>query len=322
MNGVCRACHSAVSYVRTPTYAHPRVLMQKAEPDSVDNSGTDTVLLTAYVYSPDDSISSVTIDLTPVDGDAAQVMYDDGTNGDLVAGDRIYSCQTSVPETVATGLKQLPVTGTDSGGRAGTRDIDVMVANPGWTVVDNWDADFHGYWASSTCGDIYERNTKYHDSGTGSDTATFTPVLSQSGNYTVYAWWTEYSNRATNVPYTINHSAGSDTVTVDQRVTGGQFVYLGTYHFNAQPGYASVIVDNQNAAFTGDWGTSLYSVYYAADHDTFSQPQRETIRRPLPLTCRKPETTISMPGGHHTAAVPRMFPTLYITAEADRYRGG
>jgi hypothetical protein len=265
MNGVCRACHSAVSYVRTPAYVFPRVLMQKAEPDSVDNNGTDTVLFTAYVYSPTDSVSSVTIDLSPLDGNAAQVMSDDGTNGDVSAGDRIYSCQSSIPGTVATGLKRLTVTGTDAGGHSGTGDIELMVANPGWTVVDNLDADFHGYWPSYTSGEIYGKSIKYHVSGTGSDTAGFTPVLAQSGNYTVYAWWTEYSNRATNAPYTIHHSGGADTVLVDQRVSGGKFVPLGTYHFNAQPGYQAVIVDNADAAFVGDWGTSLYSVYYATD---------------------------------------------------------
>lgn len=239
--------------------------MQKAEPSSVDNNGTDIVLFTAYVYSPDDTISSVTINLTPIGGSATQTMYDNGTNGDAVTGDRIYSYRTTVPGTVNTGLKKLTVTGTDSKSRTGTRDIDLMVANPGWTVVDNWDADFNGYWLYTTWGNIYNRNSKYHASGTGSNTAIFTPVLSQSGNYNVYAWWTAYSNRATNAPYTINHHGGSDTVRVNQRVNDGQFVYLGTYNFDAQTGHTSVIVDNINASFTGIWSTSAYSDYYGDD---------------------------------------------------------
>ena len=147
MNGVCRACHGAVTYVRSPNL-NPRVLMQKAEPSSVDNNGTEVVLLTAYVYSPDDTISSVTVDLSPIHGSATQTMYDNGTNGDAVAGDKIYSYRTTVPATVNTGLKTLTITGTDSQSRTGTRDIDLMVANPGWTVVDNWDADFNGYWTT------------------------------------------------------------------------------------------------------------------------------------------------------------------------------
>ena len=265
LNKVCNACHGPISYLRTPTYIGPRVVMAQAEPNAVDNNGTDTVLFTAYVYSPDDTINSVTVDLTSIDSSATQTMYDDGTNGDVLAGDKIYSYQTTVPGIVGTGLKSLTVTGTDSQSRTGTRDIDLMVANPGWTVVDNWDADFNGYWTSSTSGDIYKKNITYHASGTGSDTATFTPVFTQAGNYNVYAWWTASANRATNAPYTINYSGGSDTVTVNQRVNGGEFVYLGTYHFNAQSGHTSVIVDNGDAVFAGIWGTSLYSMYYGTE---------------------------------------------------------
>jgi hypothetical protein len=234
LNKVCDSCHGPISYLRTPTYISPRVLMTQAEPSSVDNNGTDQVLFTAYVYSPvNDNISSVTIDLSPINGSAIQVMYDDGTYGDITSGDKLYSYQTTVPDTVTTGLKSLTVTGTDTHSRTGIQKINLMVANPGWTVVDNWDADFNGYWTYVASGDLYGRNIKYHSAGTGSDTATFTPVISQSGNYNVYAWWTAYTNRATNAPYTINYSSGSDTVRVDQQVNGGQFVYLGTYHFNA-----------------------------------------------------------------------------------------
>ncbi len=253
LNSVCGACHGPVTYYRTPTFVNPRVMMQKAEPSSVDNNGAEQVLLTAYVYSPDYTISSVTIDLTPIDGSATQVMYDNGTNGDAISGDKIYSYLTTVPVTVDTGLKRLTVTGTDSQSRTGTAEIDLVVANPGWVIVDNWDADFYGYWASGTTQEIYNINIRYHASGTGSDTAVFTPALSQTGSYNVYAYWTSGSNRASNAPYTINYSGGSDTVRVNQKLNGSQFVYLGTYLFNAQAGYTSVIVDNEDAVFVGSW---------------------------------------------------------------------
>jgi hypothetical protein len=262
MNGVCRACHHAVSYVRTPAHVGPRVVMPQVEPSSVDNNGTDTVLFTAYVYSPDDTISSVTIDLTPIDGSATQPMYDNGTSGDALAGDKIYSYQTTVPGTVGTGLKTPTVTGTDSQSRTGTAEIVLLVANPGWVIVDNWYADFYGYWLSGTSGEIYDKNIKYHSSGTGSDTAVFSPALSQTGNYNVYAYWTEGSNRATNAPYTINYSGGSDTVRVNQKINGAQFFYLGTYSFDAQAGYTSVVVDTEDAVFIGSWAKGASTECY------------------------------------------------------------
>jgi hypothetical protein len=266
LNSVCGACHGPITYYRTPTFVNPRVMMQKAEPSSVDNNGAEQVLLTAYVYSPDDTISGVTIDLSPIDGSATQTMYDDGTNGDAVAGDNIYSYLTTVPVTVNTGLKRLTVTGTDSQSRMGTRDIDLMVANPGWVIVDNWDADFQGYWASMTTEEIYDVNIRYHASGTGSDTAVFTPTFSQTGSYNVYAWWTSGPNRASNAPYTINHSSGSDIVPINQKENGAQFVYLGTYPFDSQSGNTSVVVDNENAVFVGSWTQVPSTECYGMTH--------------------------------------------------------
>jgi hypothetical protein len=227
--------------------------MLKAQPSSVDNNGAEQVLLTAYVYSPDDTISGVTVDLSPIDGNATQVMYDDETHGDAVPNDNLYSFQTTVPASVTTGLKNLIVTGTDSQGRPGTAEITLVVANPGWVIIDNWDADFQGYWTSGTTEETYDINIKYHPSGTGSDTAVFTPTLLQTGSYKVYAYWTEGYNRATDAPYTINHRGGSDTVRVNQKENGSQFVYLGTYPFDAQSGDTCVVVDNEDAVFVGSW---------------------------------------------------------------------
>ena len=253
LNSVCGACHGPVAYYRTPTFVNPRVMMQKAEPSSVDNDGIEQVLLTAYVYSPDDTVNSVTVDLSPIDSSATQVMYDDGTHGDAVPNDNLYSFQTTVPASVTTGLKKLVVTGTDGQDRTGTAIIALVVANPGWVIVDNWDADFHGYWTSGIDEEAYGINIRYHLSGTGSDSAVFTPALSQTGSYKVYAYWTEGYNRATNASYTVNYTGGSDTVTVNQKENGSQFIYLGTYPFDAQTSHSFVVLDNEDAVFVGDW---------------------------------------------------------------------
>jgi hypothetical protein len=69
------------------------------------------------------------------------------------------------------------------------------------------------------------------DIGTGQDTATWSFVVPEPGNYDVYAWWWEGDWRPADVPYTINHSSGSTTVRVDQRENGGQWNRLGTFHF-------------------------------------------------------------------------------------------
>jgi len=72
-----------------------------------------------------------------------------------------------------------------------------------------------------------------HNANKGSSSVTFTPTLTQSGLYHVYARWPAYSNRATNTPIDIISPAGTTTVYVDQTQQGGQWVLLLTTNFNA-----------------------------------------------------------------------------------------
>lgn len=70
--------------------------------------------------------------------------------------------------------------------------------------------------------------------GSGNDIATWSFEVPKPGRYDVYAWWWEGAYRPTDVPYRIDHRAGSDTVTVNQRVNGGQWNLLGTFEFDGQ----------------------------------------------------------------------------------------
>ncbi|MEW6486246.1 MAG: hypothetical protein AB1423_16845, partial [Pseudomonadota bacterium] len=120
-------------------------------------------------------------------------------------------------------------------------------------ILDNLEADFNGSWTlSSSVPGYYGSNYHFHDAGTGTDTATFTPDLPVAGNYDVYAWWSASADRASNAPYTINYSGGADTVRVDQRVNGGQFVYLGTYYFEAGTSGTVILSDDADAPVCAD----------------------------------------------------------------------
>jgi len=102
-------------------------------------------------------------------------------------------------------------------------------------IVDNSNAaDFttSGSWISSTANAGYYGADYVHDdnSGKGSKTATFTAAVG-TGTYEVYMRWTAGTNRASNLPVTIHHAGGSNTVTVNQRLNGGVWRLLGTYNF-------------------------------------------------------------------------------------------
>ena len=85
----------------------------------------------------------------------------------------------------------------------------------------------------------------------GSYKAVWNPYV-PGGTYKVYARWREMSDRSDKVPYTIVHAGGTDTIKIDQRSNGGNWVELGTFTFNS--GVAEVSVsfslasDNQDTA--------------------------------------------------------------------------
>jgi beta-lactamase superfamily II metal-dependent hydrolase/DNA/RNA endonuclease YhcR with UshA esterase domain len=62
----------------------------------------------------------VTANLTAIGGSAAQALVDDGTNGDVTAGDGIFSFSATVGAATPAGAKTIPVTVTDAQARTST----------------------------------------------------------------------------------------------------------------------------------------------------------------------------------------------------------
>ena len=122
-------------------------------------------------------------------------------------------------------------------------------------IIDNTDTNFTTGgtgWNTSTSTLQYGTNYRYHSAGTGTNTAIWTPNIPQAGEYSIYAWWVDSTNRATNAPYTINYNGGSETVTVNQETMGGTWNYLGTYTFSAGTSGSVVLSDNANGLVVAD----------------------------------------------------------------------
>ena len=84
-----------------------------ASPDKIPADGSTPTSLTVKVTYEGDP-PSVSIDLSPLGRSSNQVMYDDGTNGDAMAGDGIYSIRTTAKTSTPIAMKALKVTATDS----------------------------------------------------------------------------------------------------------------------------------------------------------------------------------------------------------------
>lgn len=235
-NHVCAACHNAISYYRTP-YLGPRVLNPQANPGTVDiGEGPQDVLLSATVTDDVLSEVEVTVDLSAIDGDAHQVMNDQGGG--------LYTYLATVPITAVPGNHCLVVTAEDDD-YTGENTVILTVTKPGGVIVDNLDdgASFTGTWGTSTWSPgFWGTNYHYHVAGAGTDTFTWTPAIATPGIYAVFARWTEDPSRAPDATYTIYHDGDTPTPVVkDQRSQGGEWVFLDTFSFDGIDDYVELV---------------------------------------------------------------------------------
>jgi hypothetical protein len=113
-------------------------------------------------------------------------------------------------------------------------------------IVDNGStgASSTGEWKNSAGIEYYDSKSVYSNEAG----ATYTFEATVGGSYTVSMWWTEYSNRSTEVPVEIwSGSSLIDTVIVNQQENGGQWNVLGTYNFS---GAASIVVVSEGRDVT------------------------------------------------------------------------
>ena len=161
-------------------------------------------------------------------------------------------------------------------------------------IIDNRDTQTSqtGWWAASGAANFYGVDSVYSRDGS-TFTWHFTPT--QSGTYEVSLWWTQWASRSTAVPVRIEDDSGFTTVTVNQRVNGGQWNPQGQFYFEsgttydvrmtAQPGPSStsadavrfvlvsansdptVIIDNRSSqtSSTGTWTVSGAANFYGVD---------------------------------------------------------
>jgi uncharacterized protein len=102
-----------------------------ATPGSVIPGGTS--LLTVTVTPGANPVSTgitVTGNLTSIGGSASQGFFDNATNGDLTAGDNIFSYQATVDMGTSSGLKSLPFTVADAQMRSSNGSISLDVGVP------------------------------------------------------------------------------------------------------------------------------------------------------------------------------------------------
>ena len=90
----------------------------------------DPTLLTVTVTPGNSPVSTglaVSADLSAIGGANPQTFYNDGTNGDVSAGDNIFSLSATVAPGTTPGAKTIPATITDAQSRTGSATIGLTV---------------------------------------------------------------------------------------------------------------------------------------------------------------------------------------------------
>lgn len=128
--------------------------------------------------------------------------------------------------------------------------LDIVWASklPG-IVLDDEEAKFTGVWMSSTSGGGGVEGASRHDGNAekGGKSARFELKVPAAGRYEVRISYAPFSNRASNVPVTIEHAEGTAKATVNQRLAPKLerfFISLGTFRFTPEKA-AVVTISNE-----------------------------------------------------------------------------
>jgi len=115
-----------------------------ATPSSVGAGGTSLLTVTVKPGgNPPSTGINVTADLSSIGGSATQQFFDDGTHGDAVAGDKIFSFSATVAAGTTAGTKSLKATITDAQSRSAiavislTETVAMMSAPSEQAVTDS-----------------------------------------------------------------------------------------------------------------------------------------------------------------------------------------
>ena len=87
----------------------PIIEAEDVTPGSVNAGETTEVLFVVEITDVENVLEFVIIDLSQLGGPSEQLMYDDGTHGDKIPGDNIFSFEQEVSSEVLQGEKSMPV---------------------------------------------------------------------------------------------------------------------------------------------------------------------------------------------------------------------
>lgn len=106
----------------------PSIAAAAFSPSAIANNGSATTTITAIASDKNGlaDLALVSADLTPLGGDSAVQLFDNGTNGDATPNNGIFT-RNGISTSVAAGTYSITVTARDSLNQTATRTADLIV---------------------------------------------------------------------------------------------------------------------------------------------------------------------------------------------------
>ncbi len=121
----------------TPTPTNPKGV-GAANPSAL-LAGNQTLLTVTVTpgSNPASTGLNVSGNLSSIGGSATQQFFDDGTNGDVVVGNNVFSCSATVSVATTPGTKTIPFSINDAQSRSDSGNISLMVASAEHMLMGN-----------------------------------------------------------------------------------------------------------------------------------------------------------------------------------------
>ncbi|MEW2626097.1 DNRLRE domain-containing protein [Streptomyces sp. NPDC048106] len=214
-------------------------------------------------------------DGTQLDSADLKLYYDQThTAGDTAVRLEAHRATAAWSESTATWDSAKDLAGELSGSSVvvDNGDTGTTAAKGSWPASDN--PDYTQYAVNQDY--LYNRDT------VAGDTYTWQPNLPADGDYQVETHYVPAEDRATNVPYTVTYSGGSQTYTVDQQAgSGGVWKTLGTLPFKAGTAGKVVLGDSPASASTA---VIADAVRFTRDAVVSKQPNQVNVWHSFPVT--------------------------------------
>lgn len=176
---------------------------------------------------------------TPVSPTAINLSWSASTDNVGVTGYKVYrggsqigtSATTSYSDTTcaANTAYSYTVAAYDAVGNTSAQSSTAPATTPASEyIIDNTAAAFTGAWSTGTSStDKYGADYRFSSTVvTESATTIWRPTIGLSGNYDVYCWYPQGTNRSAMAPYTIYWNGGSQTIAVNEQTLGGRWNLL------------------------------------------------------------------------------------------------